>query len=102
MAKPKKKARAAKPAKPEDDRDEEAEDRDDDDEDALLARDYVMARLSAARVAAADALTSIDECLACYVHPEEDKSGKDRVESAEEFAEDANPRDGEPDEDEED
>lgn len=41
-------------------------------------RDYVMARLAAARASAQAALESIDEMLGLFVEPEEDPKGKQR------------------------
>lgn len=84
----------------------------------VTERDYVMARLAAARVGTADALAAIDEALEMYTHPDEDRGGKKRkasigvalealgdasraVESAEEVAPDVDPAEGEPWDDEE-
>ena len=46
----------------------------------ITERDYVMARLLAARSAAQDALNAIDEAAELFTNPDEDKKGKHRVE----------------------
>lgn len=43
-------------------------------------RDYVMARLAAARSCAQEAIEAIDEAVALFVSPDEDKKGKERDE----------------------
>lgn len=83
-------------------------------------RDYVMARLAAARVAAQDAVGAIDEAMGMFVHTDEDTKGTKRgelvqvvlealgdasraMESAEEAMEDIDPEEREPwEEDDED
>lgn len=50
---------------------------------AVTERDYVMARLAAARSALTDALTAVDESIELFVNPDEDKSGKDRRDAIE-------------------
>jgi len=55
----------------------------DDTDAAATARDYVMARMAAARSCAQIALESIDEGIALFVVPGEDKSGKKRLEAVE-------------------
>lgn len=50
-----------------------------DDEDEGDPRDYVMARLLAARVQAQAAIDAIDDAAAHFVDPDEDKSGKTRT-----------------------
>ncbi len=45
------------------------------------ARDFVMARLAAARVSAAAAVTAIDEAIELFVDVEEDEDGGDRTEA---------------------
>lgn len=44
------------------------------------ARDYVMARLAAARASATSLIDSIDECLNLFIDPDEDEKGKERKE----------------------
>lgn len=46
----------------------------------ITERDYVMARLAAARSAAQSTVEAIDEALAMFVDPEEDSRGKERTE----------------------
>lgn len=91
----------------------------DTDTDDITERDYFMARLAAARVAAMDIVTAIDEATGYCVHPDEDKSGKKReelveaaleaagdasraLEAAEASFEDVDPEEGEPEDEEED
>lgn len=71
------------------DEDEDLEDEDDEDDDELeiTERDYVMARLAAARAASQQAVTAIDESLHFFVIPEDDKSGKKRREMIDEALE---------------
>lgn len=45
------------------------------------SRDFVMARLAAARQHATSTLEAIDGCLSLFVFPAEDKQGKDRAEA---------------------
>jgi len=56
------------------------EDVEDDDELDIeyTARDFVMARLAAARTSASAAITQIDEILGHFVDPDEDKDGAER------------------------
>lgn len=54
-----------------------------DTDQAATARDYVMARMAAARSCAQIAIESIDEGIALFVAPGEDASGKKRVEAVE-------------------
>lgn len=92
---------------------------DDEDDAGLVARDFVMARLAAARATATNAITALDEALALFVDPQEDASGRKRkeaigdaleeigaatraLESAEESFEDADVEAGEPWEEDED
>lgn len=51
-----------------------------DDEIEVTERDYVMARLAAARTAAQSSIEAIDEALALFVDPEEDARGRQRKE----------------------
>lgn len=44
------------------------------------SRDYVMARLAAARASATALIESVDECLNLFVDPDEDDKGKERKE----------------------
>jgi hypothetical protein len=60
--------------------DEEDEDDDDDEDDDFSPRDFVMARLAAARNALQASIESIDESLALYVNPDDDAKGKERKE----------------------
>lgn len=53
------------------------------------ARDYVMARLAAGRSAAQSAIQAIDDALAFFVNPDEDKTGKERRDLLEAALEDA-------------
>lgn len=48
------------------------------------ARDFVMARLAAARTHAQAAVEALDEALAHWTSPEEDDDGKERAECLEE------------------
>ncbi len=54
-----------------------------DTDQAATARDYVMARMAAARSCAQNAIDSIDEGVALFVAPGEDASGKKRTEAVE-------------------
>jgi predicted ATP-grasp superfamily ATP-dependent carboligase len=54
-----------------------------DTDELATARDYVMARMAAARVCAQNAVDEIDSGLALFVMPEEDASGKKRTECME-------------------
>lgn len=45
------------------------------------ARDFVMARLAAARVSAAAAIMAIDETIVMFVDVEEDEDGADRTDA---------------------
>lgn len=47
----------------------------------VTPRDFVMARLAAARLSLQAAVDAIDETTALYVDPEDDESGEDRKES---------------------
>jgi hypothetical protein len=47
----------------------------------VTPRDFVMARLAAARLSLQAAMDAVDETLALYVEPEDDEDGKDRKES---------------------
>lgn len=46
----------------------------------VSARDYVMARLSAARSAAASAIDAIDDAIGIFVEPDDDEDGSERKE----------------------
>lgn len=46
-------------------------------------RDYVMARICAARGALAAASEALDNCAILFVFPDDDKSGKDRRDALE-------------------
>ncbi|HEY4266778.1 MAG TPA: hypothetical protein VGM94_01170 [Galbitalea sp.] len=46
----------------------------------ITPRDFVMARLAAARASAQAAIDAIDECIAIFVNPDDDKAGKERAE----------------------
>jgi predicted ATP-grasp superfamily ATP-dependent carboligase len=76
-------------------------------------RDFVMARLAAARASAQASIDAIDECISVFVNPEDDKKAKERtelvdaalesmgcatraLESAEEFFDQIDPTEGEP------
>jgi hypothetical protein len=59
----------------------EVEVEEDDESDELLTfRDFVMARLAAARVSAQAAIEQIDAALGHFVDPDEDKGGTERGE----------------------
>lgn len=47
----------------------------------ITERDYVMARLAAARSTLADALAAVDESIELFTNPDEDKSGKKRTDA---------------------
>ena len=47
------------------------------------ARDFVMARLAAARVYATEAIDNIDAALAAFIAPDEDRKGEQRAEALE-------------------
>lgn len=53
------------------------------------ARDFVMARLAAGRSAAQSAIGAIDDALAFFVNPDDDKTGKERRDLVETALEDA-------------
>lgn len=53
------------------------------------ARDYVMARLAAARSSAQSVVQSIDDILVLFVNPDDDKTGKQRTELLDVALEDA-------------
>lgn len=69
---------------PDEDEDDEEEEEDEDDEESdeadALSRDYVMARLAAARAGAQSVLDAVDETLVLFVNPDEDERGKQRKE----------------------
>lgn len=50
-------------------------------------RDYVMARLAAARAASQSAINAIDEALNLFVNPDEDDDGGERTEMIDEALE---------------
>lgn len=50
-------------------------------------RDFVMARLAAARAAAQQAVNAIDESLHFFINPDDDKKGKKRKEMVDEALE---------------
>lgn len=50
-------------------------------------RDFVMARLAAARAAAQQAVNAIDESLHFFINPDDDKKGKKRKEMIDEALE---------------
>lgn len=79
MAKARKKKR-----KHEDDADDEIEvvdeAEDEADEDDAIERDFVMARLAAARTSFQAAIDAIDEALALFVNPDDDDDGGEREE----------------------
>lgn len=52
-----------------------------DDEDGIAARDFVMARLAAARASATNTIAAIDEINALFINPDDDASGKKRREA---------------------
>jgi hypothetical protein len=83
-------------------------------EEKTAARDFVMARLGAARACVGAASTEIDNALGCFVSPEDDKKGEERggamesavdllgeavraVEAAQDMLEDVDFSEGEPD-----
>jgi len=90
------------------------------DELDVTSRDYVMARLLAARASFQASIDAIDECAALFVNPDDDKKGDERkelidsaleaagagsraLESAEETFDQIDPTEGEPwDEDDDD
>lgn len=47
----------------------------------VTPRDFVMARLAAARLSLQGAIEAIDDTLALYVDPEDDQDGSDRKET---------------------
>jgi hypothetical protein len=53
----------------------------------LTERDFVMARLAAARAASQSAITAIDEMLNLFVNPDQDRSAKEREECLDEALE---------------
>ena len=62
---------------------ERDDDEEDDDDEAVIepdSRDFVMARLAAARVAAQAAIENIDNILGHFVDPDDDKDGTERGE----------------------
>lgn len=48
------------------------------DEIEVTDRDFVMARIGAARAAASDALSMLDEAMSLMVNPHDDEKGKKR------------------------
>ena len=89
-----------------------------DAEERTAARDFTMARLAAARASVASAVTAIDDCLAMFVDPDSDRSGKGRaefleliddtlglavgsVQLAQQSWEDVDPEEGEPEDEDE-
>jgi hypothetical protein len=76
-------ARARKQPEPVEEATEEQE------EEALAARDFVMARLLAARAAAADAIAAIDEAALLFVDTGDDATGKKRKQLVDEALESA-------------
>jgi hypothetical protein len=48
-------------------------------DDRSAARDFLLARLAAARASIADAALGLDSCLLLFREPEEDTKGKDRA-----------------------
>lgn len=69
------------PDEDEEDEEEEEEDEEEDDDEAdACSRDFVMARLAAARASAQAVLDAIDETLVLFVTPDEDERGKQRKE----------------------
>ncbi len=50
------------------------------DEYEPTPRDFVMARMAAARAAAQSAITAIDDALNLFVNPDQDRKGKERTE----------------------
>jgi len=86
-------------------------------EERTAARDFTMARLAAARTLIASAAQACDDCLAMFVDPDSDRSGKERaelleqiddglgiaataVQAAQQSWEDVDPQEGEPEDDE--
>ena len=65
--------RAKRAPEPEVDEDEDGPQNDPTD------RDFVMARLAAARAALQLALDGVDEALAMFLDPDEDRAGKERA-----------------------
>ena len=57
--------------------------------DQSASRDFVMARLYAARVCAQGAVEAIDEAIAYFVDPDEDDEGEERTELIESALENA-------------
>lgn len=53
---------------------------DDEDELEITDRDFVMARVAAARAALSDAITMLDEFQSLCINPDNDKRGKQRKE----------------------
>jgi hypothetical protein len=68
----------------EDDLDDEEDDLEEGDEEeaeeASRARDFVMARLAAARASAQASINMIDDAMHLFVNPVDDKKGDDRKE----------------------
>jgi hypothetical protein len=54
-----------------------------EDEPEATARDYVMARLAAARAALQEGLTAVDEALSLFLTPDLDATGSKRDEMVE-------------------
>ena len=72
-------ARKTRDEEEEDQEDEDEEEDGDEDEDLeVTPRDYVMARLAAARTSAKATCDAIDEAIAIFVNPTEDPKGKER------------------------
>lgn len=95
----------------------EPESADGDDESEFSERDFVMARLAAARNSLQAAIDAIDEAVGLYVNPDDDAKGKERaelvdtavdavgvasrcLEAAEEMVDEVDPQECEPWEDE--
>ena len=87
---------------------------DEEEIDPSAARDFVLARLAAARARVAAIEKGIDACIACFLIEKLDPTGKDRadllddlaeeagclsraLEAAQELLEDVDPKEGEPD-----
>ena len=51
------------------------------------ARDFIMARLGAARAYSALIAEQIDECLSLFIEPDEDRDGKERIDLLESISE---------------
>ncbi len=49
----------------------------------VTPRDYVLARLAAARSSAMQAVNAIDDAISCFMEPEEDEDGAERKELVE-------------------